>query len=178
MEILLTIKDKDIAKKDTDFEIDQLYNRPKLREAARVVIFDPEDRIALLFVSRLNYYKLPGGGIDKGETKMAALVRECLEETGCYIEAIKELGMVVEYKERIPQEQRSYCYIAKLQGDKGEPSFEQGEIDDGFELLWTGIDEAIELIKNTETNSYLGNFIIQRELAILNKAKELIANEG
>ena len=32
-----------------------------------------------------NEYKLPGGGIDYGETPNEAFIREALEETGCKI---------------------------------------------------------------------------------------------
>ena len=34
-----------------------------LREAARAVIFDTDDKVGLLYVSKHNYYKLPGGGL-------------------------------------------------------------------------------------------------------------------
>ena len=32
-----------------------------------------------------NYYKFPGGGIDDGETKIDALIRETKEDTGLTI---------------------------------------------------------------------------------------------
>jgi len=50
-----------------------------LREAARAVLFDDDDNIPLLFVAKHHYHKLPGGGIDDGENKEDALIRECRE---------------------------------------------------------------------------------------------------
>ena len=38
------------------------------REAARAVMADAEGRIALLHVVKYGYYKIPGGGIDPGES--------------------------------------------------------------------------------------------------------------
>ncbi len=43
-----------------------------VREAARGIVIDDEGKIAMLHVSKNNYYKLPGGGIDEGEDKETA----------------------------------------------------------------------------------------------------------
>jgi len=39
----------------------------KFRKAVRVVVFDNENKVAIINVSKLNYYKLPGGGIEESE---------------------------------------------------------------------------------------------------------------
>ena len=51
------------------------------RDAARAIVVSGED-ILLLYTERYHDYTLPGGGIDSGEDKLAALVRELEEETG------------------------------------------------------------------------------------------------
>ena len=56
-----------------------------VRSVARVLLFDPADRLLL---ARLNLVPGPtwtpvGGGIDPGEDTVAALRREVAEETGC-----------------------------------------------------------------------------------------------
>jgi len=51
-----------------------------VREVGRAVVVDEDKKIALLYVSKENYYKLPGGGIEEGEDKISALKRECLED--------------------------------------------------------------------------------------------------
>ena len=61
-----------------------------VREAARAVVMDAENNVALLRVANKNYYKLPGGGIEVGEDRISALKRECLEEIGCSIEVVGE----------------------------------------------------------------------------------------
>lgn len=74
--------------KDEKFSPDKF----EIREAARAVVFDENNFMPLLFVSKHNYHKLPGGGIEKGENKMQGLEREFLEETGCEIEVDREIG--------------------------------------------------------------------------------------
>ncbi|HEX5597079.1 MAG TPA: NUDIX domain-containing protein [Micromonosporaceae bacterium] len=58
------------------------------RDAVRVVVLDPDNRI-LLFHTRYpgspelgTWWELPGGGLDPGETHVAAAIRELWEETG------------------------------------------------------------------------------------------------
>ena len=62
------------------------------RKTARAVVFDENNKIALLYVSKHNYHKLPGGGAEDGEDLIVALKRECVEEIGCDIEVIEDLG--------------------------------------------------------------------------------------
>ena len=57
-----------------------VYRRP----SARGIILQG-DRIALVYSGREHYYKFPGGGIQGGEDKKAALVREVREETGLVV---------------------------------------------------------------------------------------------
>lgn len=38
------------------------------RRAARAVLFDKNNRVAVMYFSKTGSYKLPGGGIDEGET--------------------------------------------------------------------------------------------------------------
>lgn len=140
----------------------------------RAVVFDKENKVGLIFVSKHNYYKLPGGGVEEHEKLEDALKRECLEEIGCNVKVGVELGRVLEHRDKINIEQESYCYLAKLDGKKGKPSLVGYEITDGFETVWVDINKALELIKNSKPDTYDGPFIVIRDVIFLNKAKELI----
>lgn len=169
MKLIKTLTDKDIfGKGNSD------YSSYSLREAARAVLFDQDGKIAFLNVSKQNYHKLPGGGIDQGENHRQGLERELLEETGCKAEILKEIGEVVEYRDKDRRHQISYCWIAKVIGEKGEVSFVHDEIDDGFELIWVTMDEAMNMLKNDKPKDYQGHFIIVRDLLILEESKKLL----
>ena len=145
----------------------------EFRQAARAVVLDENNLVALLPVSKGNYYKLPGGGIDEGENSIEAVKRECIEEIGCKIEIIKELGEILEYRPKIFFKQISYCFLAKLSGSKGKPNFTQGEIDNGFkEPIWITISEAINLVSKNIPNDYSGGIISNRDARFLKEALE------
>lgn len=145
----------------------------KIRFAARGVVFDENNNVALLPVTAHNYYKLPGGGIEEGEDKIEAFRRECLEEIGTDVAVIKELGSVIEYRTKPLLFQTSYCYVAKAVGEKKKPTFTQHELDSGFQdALWVSLDKAIELVES-QADNYAGKFIVERDTFLLKKAKSL-----
>lgn len=115
----------------------------RLRGAVRAVVLDKAKKIALLNVAKHNYHKLPGGGIEAGEDEITALKRECLEETGCQIEVSSEIGSILEYKDQWQVKQESFCYLAKVIGQKQQPEFTEEELVDGFKLLWVDLKTAI-----------------------------------
>jgi 8-oxo-dGTP diphosphatase len=164
MELLQEIKDQ-------EFPIDQ--SGLKQREASRAVIFDDNNLTALLFVANENYHKIPGGGIESGEDRLQALVREIKEEAGCEIEITGEVGEIIEFRSQFNLRQISYCYLGKVTS-KGAPDFDEGEKSHGFELLWLPLEEVIAKVANDKPTDYVGGFIQQRDLAFLKKAREIL----
>jgi 8-oxo-dGTP diphosphatase len=84
-----------------------------IKHSARTVIYDQENLLALIDVRDGEYFKIPGGGIEKGETLKQAAIREALEETGCDIKLFKKIGennIVDESKNII---YHSICYLAQ-----------------------------------------------------------------
>ena len=141
------------------------------RAAARAIVRDENGHIALLKVGRHGYYKLPGGGVDEGEDIQTALLRECLEEIGCDIEVLGEVGTVEEHKLKSKLKQTSYCYLAKVVGTKGSPSFTQKEMDGGFSILWVPPSEAIKLMETcAPTTSGGKDYIVPRDICLLQAA--------
>jgi 8-oxo-dGTP pyrophosphatase MutT (NUDIX family) len=165
MKKILEINDEDVGheiRKDVKY---------KPRTAARAIIFDG-DKIALLNVTKHNFYKLPGGGVDDGEIIEDALTREILEEVGCTVDVIKEIGEILEHRSQWGLVQTSHCYLADIM-KKGKPSFTEKEISEGFELVWVSLDEAIKLVGNSKPDSYHGNFVIARDLEFLRRARRM-----
>lgn len=113
MKLIRTIQFKDLGIEEVDkFEV---------RRAARAVVFDNDKNIGILYVSKYNYHKLPGGGLEDSETIEEALKRECLEEIGCSVEIIGELGEIIEYRDKWSLKQHSYCYLANIVREKKPP---------------------------------------------------------
>jgi len=149
-----------------------------MREAGRAVVLDEGGKIALLHVTNKNYYKLPGGGIETGEDKIIAVKRECLEEIGCEIEIINEIGTIVEYRKLLnPRnlKQTSYCYLAKVKGEKGIPEFTESEKRNGFENVWLPYDEALKALTESQALNNEGKYyIVPRDKTFLEEARILI----
>ncbi len=170
MEILKVIRDEDFGL-TTESEITQK------REASRAVVFDAEGKVALLHVTKKNYHKLPGGGIDEGESIEAALERELLEEIGCKVGSVKELGVVEEFRGKFDLHQTSCCFVSDVLGEKGTAHLEQGEIDDGFEQIWMPLEEAIKTLESERTvEDYEGKFIVLRDVTFLKEAHRLFSH--
>lgn len=180
MEPLATIKEKEIFPDyQTIFEIEY-----KLRVAPRAVLLDSKNKIALLYVGKYNYHKLPGGGKRPGEDMENALKRECYEECGCNIEVVKYIGKILEYRDRIALKHETHGFLAKVVGEKKEPIFTQDERNSEYKLLWVDLDTAIGLMTNAKSSgstdildhdsAYFAKFIIKRELLYLMEAKNLL----
>ena len=73
------------------------------RESGRAIIID-NDEVILMFRRKIidgitkEYYAIPGGGIETGETKEAATIREIKEEFNLDIEILSYLGTVEDEK--------------------------------------------------------------------------------
>ena len=167
MKLLKTINPENVSEEEV-----KSY---RTREAGRAVVFDKDGNVALLHVTNENYYKLPGGGIEEGEDKIIALYRECQEEIGCDVEIIKEIGYIIEYRKIFTLKQTSYCYLAKVKGEKGIPDFTDSEKEKGFEIVWLSYDQAIRVLNESKAGSVEGgSYIVPRDLAFLKESKNYL----
>ena len=132
---------------DEDFNIEpKEMNNCRLRRASRGIIIREDGKIALQNKSNKNEYKLVGGGMENDEDPRIAFKREALEEAGCEIEIIKELGTTEEYKSLENLKQISHIFIAKVTNDLHQLNLTEKEKSEGAKLLWVAPEEALELI--------------------------------
>lgn len=170
MNILKTIRDIDIG---SDIPIPEKFIE---RKASRAVVFDKENNVALFHATKKHYHKLPGGGVDEGESIEAALTREIKEEIGCEIDNIRELGVIEEYRNKFKMHQFSYCFIANVSGEKGIPHLEEGEIEEGFITEWMDLNTAIKTLEEESgVEDYQGKFIQMRDLTFLKEAENVLS---
>jgi 8-oxo-dGTP diphosphatase len=138
------------------------------REAARAVVVDHDNNVALLHATKTDYYKLPGGGLDDDTDKIIALKRECREEIGCEVEVVSEIGLVNEWRRFCKLHQVSYCYFAKVIGEKGVPDFTESEIEEGFEVVWLPYDQALRTLRESKAEQIEAKgYMVPRDIAIL-----------
>lgn len=103
------------------------------------------------------------------------MIRECLEETGCSVEIIKELGLTQGLRpyNNHYQLNDSYGYLVKKVGDIQENNFDSDEIEENFELVWVTLEKAIELFEELPTtDNNFRNYIRERGLLFLNEVKK------
>ena len=144
----------------------------RTRDAARAVLLDSKGGIFLLNVSVHGYHKLPGCGVDDGESIKDALMRELMEEVGCKAEIVTELGTILEYRDDEQLTQTSYCFLARQVGEQAPSSLEKGELEEGmFEVKANSLDEAIATLEQDQPDNVEGKFIQKRDLCILRAAK-------
>ena len=169
IELIAKITDVDIGEKI--YEI----NHPTTRKAVRTILLNNLGEITLLHKTKKNEYKLIGGGVENDETLEHALRREVLEESGCEISILKELGYVKEYRTINNFVQTSYVYVTKVHYDTKKLHLTKQEKDEGSELCWYKPQIALEkinssyenLIKSKDSNLYGSKIILKRDFSIL-----------
>lgn len=163
MKILAEISDATIG----IGEAEQLNGQYELRKSARVILENEAGEIAIQHLQNYHFYKLPGGGVDPGESIEEALLREVREEVGCDCKIVRPVGITIEYRAKYKLLHISYCYVARVTSPITTPSFEEDEIKAGQKNIWVTPDTVLELVRNGEQINYESHFNIPRELAFL-----------
>ena len=166
--LIAIIKDSDIGYEDLEF------NNPLVRYASRGIVFNSDEKIAIFNKVNKNEFKLPGGGLEEGETFLETFIREVREETGCILDNIREIGYIEEHKSQGNFKQISKVFIGELKNNIGAMLTEK-EADEGGKLIWMDFDEALNIMKNSLTklipskyeNLYVTMFIVTRDIKIL-----------
>ncbi len=126
------------------------------RPGAYAVILEGRDVLVTEQTRPVREYQLPGGGIDPGEGTLPALHRECLEETGWRIRAVRRLGAFQRYA-YMPEYDlwaRKVChvYLARPVLETGPPR------EDGHRAVWMPVETAVRLIGNDGDRAFLARF--------------------
>ena len=165
------------------FEID-LKNYDKngkafIRPSARAIIIK-DNKVYMVHSLVYDYYKFPGGGIEKNESNIDALIRETAEEAGLVVikNSIKEYGYVHRIQKSDHQGismfiQDNYYYLCDVEEDRINQKLDDYEDFEKFTL------ELIEPKIAINTNRYKNHGpkdqnMLEREAKVL----ELLIKEG
>ena len=125
MKIIATLTEQDFDRQSTP----EKWSTYHLRPGARAVLLNGRGEVALMHVSKLGYYKLPGGGIDEGESIEEGLMRELSEEVGVVsAKVIAEIGEVHEYRDAFEIKAEHYAFLVQITGLLNTPTRTQKEI--------------------------------------------------
>ena len=169
MDVLFQLTDKDFGiepKEMKDY---------KLRIAARGIVMRDDGKIAIEHKINKNEYKLVGGGMEENENPQMAFKREVLEEAGCEVEIVEQLGTTEEYRSQKNLKQISHVFVGKVTKDTHVFNLDEEEKIEGSELVWLTPEEALKAIKDCYDvilpsefdDIYTTRFVVLRDRKIL-----------
>ncbi|PNP47267.1 hypothetical protein TGAMA5MH_01082 [Trichoderma gamsii] len=148
------------------------------RKSTRIVALRSSGEVAIIHVKVGNYYKLPGGGIEANESHSDAALREVKEETGAVVALHGDYFATTE-EFRFHLHQMSYCYLADVLDDAGEPCLTDEELADGFTCHWMDTYKAMEMMVAAAPTTEFGCFVKERDTYVLAVAAKIIeARQG
>lgn len=102
--------------------------------AVSAIVPDDQERILLIRRTDNNYWSIPGGGIEPGESARNAVAREVSEETGFDCEVTGLVGIysdpnhVAAYDDGEVRQEFSICFTARIIGGAARTSDESSEV--------------------------------------------------
>lgn len=139
-------------------------------------------KIALVHSLKYDYYKFPGGGIDKDESHEDTLIREVAEESGLIVkrESVKEYGLVLRKEKGKVEDlfiQENFYYLCEVENRVTAQNLDDYESEERFVLEWVEPEDAIEANlthPHEGKNSSIAKNMIERETYVLT----LLVREG
>lgn len=147
------------------------------RPSARGIIIK-DGKLAMIHSIKYDYYKFPGGGIEKNEQKESALIREVLEETGLDVipQTIKEYGMVHRIQKGDYEDvfiQDNYYYLCDVEDNVHEQKLDDYEKEEKFTLEYVSPKQVIDANKACASKE-ADQIMLERECKVIG----ILAREG
>lgn len=129
-------------------------------------IIKNKDQVLLLYSKALDYYMLPGGRIEKGESPKECVIREVTEETGLTVNVLHQSLTIKEYY--LDSSWESHFFVCELDDVliKNQCLTDE-EKDLNIEMIWMPYLDAIQLLDEYDSKFSKAINIMQREFLAL-----------
>ena len=145
-----------------------------------------DGKVAMMHSRKYDYYKLPGGGMERGETYEETLIREVKEESGLIVieDSIQEFGYVRRIEKGRFEDifiQENFFYLCKAENRAVAQSLDDYEEEERFVLEFVSPEHAIDVNENAvhgekeEIRTFKG--MLERENRVLALIKKEIIGE-
>ena len=147
------------------------------RPSARGIIIR-DGKIAMVHSLKYDYYKFPGGGIEKGESPEQTLQREVAEEAGLQVipQSIREYGLVHRVQKGEKGDvfvQDNYYFLCDAEAEIHLQHLDDYESEEGFTLEF--VDPACAIHRNRYVDhGPKDQIMLEREAKVL----EMLMEEG
>ncbi len=158
------------------FEIDtkdyDASGKAFVRPSARCIAVK-NGKVAMVYSQKYNYYKFPGGGIEPGESREEAMIRETLEEAGLAVisSSVREFGYVhrvqkSDYGDTAYFVQDNFYYLCQVENGVRPQSLCGYESEERFTLVWVDPVEAIS-VNRMQDHGPKDRQMLEREARVL-----------
>lgn len=156
------------------FEIDLKDYDPKdhvtIRDSARSIIIK-NGQLAMAYSSRYDYYKFPGGGIEKDEDAKKAMIRETKEEVGLQVIESSIIPYGIVHRKQKSRDggifiQDNYYYLCQTEDFHFSNNLDDYEEEAGFVLRF--VDPLTVLKTNREHDHHnTDQLMLERECLVI-----------
>lgn len=170
-ELALELKDNEWALTTIDHD----------RMIVRAIVVDDEENYYFARINRDDMFgkatliETSGGGVEKDEDLETAIRRELKEELGVNVDILCKIGVVSDYYNLINRHNVNNYYLCKVVSF-GDKHLTKDEVE-AFHLTTLKLkyeDATAEYQKCSNTS--LGRLIANREIPVLKRARQIIAN--
>lgn len=151
------------------------------RPSVRGIIIK-DGKIAMMHSLKYDYYKLPGGGIEEGESYEETLVREVKEESGLIVikDSIKEFGYVRRIEKGKIEDifvQENFYYLCDVEEMVQAQELDDYEEEERFTLEYVTPEHATSVNENADHGDKVESQTFSGMILRENRVLQLITEE-